>query len=172
MAELSNPNPVEVKNPAPAQATPQTFDDVLQDKTMQAEFDRRITKAIQTAQAKAEDVTKKSALTVEELKKQLDTQNATLADYMNREAVIKAGVDPKYLKYVAYEVKQTMADGTDFGTALDTYVKANPQYTATQQQQPLTPPTSGWGAPQGGSTKTVTGVEAAFAKLNPNLKLE
>lgn len=161
--ELKDPTPG-AEPGKPEQGTP-NFDELLKNPAFQAEFDRRVTKSIKTVQDKA--ATEKT--TVEELKKQLDTQNATLADYMNREAVIKAGIDPRYLKFVAFEVKQGAADGTDFGTALDAYVKANPQYMA----QAPTPPPQAWGAPQSGSgANAPSGVEAAFTKLNPNLKLE
>lgn len=171
---ITNPNPTaEVPAGAlvqPGAATP-TFDELLsKNPAHQAEFDRRVAKALQTAQAKAAEGTKKVELTVEELKKQIDTQNAALADYINREAAVKAGVDPRFLNFVAFEVKSGLADGTDFGTALDAYVKANPQYLAAAQ--PQTPPAA-WGARQTGPGATPpSGVEAAFKALNPNLKIE
>ncbi len=59
MAEETKTNVTETNEGAnppaeatPAQGQPQTFDDVLKNKEHQSEFDRRVTKAIETARAK------------------------------------------------------------------------------------------------------------------------
>ena len=133
-----------------------TFDQMLQN-GYQAEFDRRVAKAIQTASSKFSDPR------VDQLKGQLD-------GYIRREAVLKANVDPSFTDFVTYSVSQQLGESGDFNAKLTEFLTANPQYVrqaaAPQPQQP-----GAWGQHQtGGDDKTEDGVEAAFYKLNPQLK--
>ena len=145
---------------APEQQQPQqnrpTFDQMLQN-GYQAEFDRRVAKAIQTASSKFSDPR------VDQLKGQLD-------GYIRREAVLKANVDPQFTDFVTYSVGQQLGESGDFSAKLTEFLTANPQYVrqaaAPQPQQP-----GAWGQHQtGGGSEPVDGVEAAFYKLNPTLR--
>ena len=139
-------------HPAPADAQPPlTFDQLLQN-GHQAEFDRRVSKAIETARAKFVDPS------VADLQ-------AKLQGYERRDAVIAAGIGTEYAEFVAYKVAGDMKEGDTFTDKLKTFVEANPQYAAAK-------PSGSWGTHQtGNGGQTATGVEAAFAKLNPHLKI-
>lgn len=141
--------------PAPAGAptpAPLTFDQLLQS-GHQAEFDRRVSKAIETARAKFVDP-------------QVADLQAKLQGYERRDTVIAAGVGAEFAEFVAYQVAGSLADGDDFADKLKTFVEAHPQYAAGAK------PAASWGAPQhGNGGKTPSGVEAAFARLNPNIKI-
>ena len=130
-----------------------TFDDLLKD-GYQAEFDRRVTKAIETAKGKFTDPK------VGELEKRLD-------GYIRREAILKAGVRSEFVDYVQYAVGNAIPDGETFEAALEGFLKEHAQFTAASE------PAKAWSQPMQPASATQTdGVEAAFKKLNPNLKLE
>lgn len=132
-----------------------TFDQMLQN-GYQAEFDRRVAKAIQTASSKFSDPR------VDQLKGQLD-------GYIRREAVLKANVDPSFTDFVTYSVSQQLGESGDFNAKLTEFLTANPQYVRQAAAQPQQP--GAWGQHQtGGDDKAEDGVEAAFYKLNPTLK--
>lgn len=136
-----------------AGAAPLTFDDVLMKGGYQAEFDRRVSKAIDTAKSKFVDPR------VAQLQAQLE-------GYQRRDAVVAAGVNADFAEFVAYKVTGSMAEGDAFADKLKAFVEANPQYVGSSTRP------AAWGAHQtGGSGQTPTGVETEFKKLNPNLKL-
>ena len=149
-------------NPTPGAAGPAqnkpspTFDEMLKEPGYQAEFDRRVAKAIETAKQKFTDPR------VDGLQKQVN-------DYMKREAVMRANVDPKFAKFVTTEVTESMGEGDTFEAKLEGYLKDNPQYQRAQEAaQP-----AAWGRRMdGGSDGKPDGVEEAFKALNPNLKLD
>lgn len=88
---------------------------------------------------------------------------AKVQAYERKDAVLVAGVSPAYAEYVAFEAGKLVTDGTDFKTALGSFIKANPQFKGqpTPQNTQL---------PLGGSARQMDGVEKAFLKLNPDLK--
>lgn len=150
-----NTEPTGVVN-AGAETKPSTpsFDEMLKQGSYQAEFDRRVSKAIETAKGKFTDPR------VTELEQKL-------MGYMQRESVTRAGVRPEFLEFVTYSVN---AAGGDFDEALSKYLEANPQYKASAAPQSKP---NGWGQPQNGGNPSdnMDGVERRFRELNPNLKL-
>lgn len=140
---------------AGAETKPSTpsFDEMLK-QGYQAEFDRRVSKAIETAKGKFTDPK------VTELEQKL-------TGYMQRESVTRAGVRPEFTEFVTYSVN---AAGGDFDEALTKYLEANPQYKASAAPQSKP---NGWGQPQNGGNPSdnMDGVERRFRELNPNLKL-
>lgn len=137
--------------PAPAPAG-RSFDDWLAS-GFQAEFDRRVNKAITTAQSKWTDPN-------------VATLQAQITGYQRRDEVIAAGVDARFAKFVASEVGESMKEGETFTDKLKTYVEQNPQFLSGGA------PAGSWGHQQHGSgnQNQLSGVEAAFYALNPTLK--
>ena len=137
--------------PSPAAPAP-SFDDLLKG-GYQAEFDRRVSKAIDTAKAKFTDP-------------RVAQLQAQLTGYQRRDAVLAAGVRPEFAEFVAYKVSGDLAEGAAFADGLKAFVEANPQYAGGSA------PSAAWGAQQaGGKTGQPDGVEAAFQKLNPHFKV-
>lgn len=125
----------------------------------QAEFDRRVTKALQTAREKFADPK------VGELEARLD-------GYIRRDAALRADVDPAFLDFVVFDVGQKAKAGESFEDALAQYLKDHAQYTRQKPQ----PTGGGWSQHmQGGGDKGAAdtdGVIEAFKKLNPTLKTD
>lgn len=137
--------------PSPAAPAP-SFDEMLRG-GYQAEFDRRVSKAIETAKAHFTDPR------VAQLQEQL-------TGYQRRDAVLAAGVRPEFAEFVAYKVSDGMAGGDAFADGLKAFVEANPQYAGGSAQP------AAWGAHQtGGGAGRPDGVEAAFQRLNPSMKI-
>lgn len=137
-----------------------SFDDFLKTSGNQAEFDRRVNKAIETAKGKFSDPK------VGELQEQLN-------GYIRRESAASAGVTEAFRDFVVFEVVKTMGDKS-FDEALKTYLEAHPQYVggAPSAGHQLNQKSNGWGKSQtGGDDSEMSGVEAAFRKMNPNLKI-
>ena len=90
-----NTEPTGTQN-AGAEAKPSTpsFDEMLK-QGYQAEFDRRVSKAIETAKGKFTDPK------VTELEQKL-------TGYMQRESVTRAGVRPEFLEFVTYSVNAVL----------------------------------------------------------------
>lgn len=141
--------------PASSGAGTMSFDDMLKG-GYQAEFDRRVNKAIETAKGKFIDPR------VAQLQAQVDA-------FERREAVIGAGVDARFAKFVASEVVASLGDGEKFDEKLSAYVEANPQFLSGGQNN-----AGSWGRQQhgNGTGQQMSGVEAAFRKLNPNIKYD
>ena len=130
-----------------------TFDEMLKG-GYQAEFDRRVNKAIETARGKFSDPK------VGELEAKLD-------GYIRREAILKAGVKSEFVDYVQYAVGNAMPEGKTFEAALTDFLNANQQYKAAAQPQG-----QAWSQPmQAAGVPEESGVEKAFKALNPNLKI-
>ena len=91
-----NTEPTGVVN-AGAETKPSTpnFDEMLKQGGYQAEFDRRVSKAIETAKGKFTDPK------VAELEQKL-------TGYMQRESVTRAGVRPEFLEFVTYSVNAVL----------------------------------------------------------------
>lgn len=135
-------------SPSPAP----TFDDMLKG-GYQAEFDRRVSKAIDTAKARFTDP-------------RVAQLQAQLMDYQRRDAVLAAGVRPEFAEFVAYKVSGSATGGGAFADGLKAFVAANPQYAG----DPARP--AAWGAHQTGGAGHPDGVEAAFRSLNPHMKIQ
>lgn len=114
-------------------------------------------KAWQAQQKPPEDPAAKAQAEVAKLQEKV-------AAYERKEQVASAGVNPAYAEFVAFEAGKGVTDGVDFSAALKTYLEKNPQYKAAAKP-------AAWGMPQGGVPVSQDGVEAAFAKLNPGLKI-
>lgn len=99
------------------------------------------------------------------LKQEAESYKAKAMAYENEKTVIKSGVSTDFAEFVAYQAGKSVTDEVDFGTALKAYLVANPQYTK-EQTQPFKS-----GLPQGQGQTKVGGVEEAFLKKNPNLKI-
>lgn len=82
----------------------------------------------------------------------------------NKELVIKAGVNAKFLNYVTYEVSNSTDEKKPFNEALTEFLESNKEFLNDSSNLVST------GLKQGGPTKKLDGVEAAFYKLNPKLK--
>lgn len=155
-AETTQATTTDTQAQTAQQTAPPSFDDMLK-QGYQAEFDRRVSKAIETARGKFTDPR------VDDLQKQVD-------GYIRREAVLRANVDPNYEEFVIYKVTQGLKAGETFEGALAAFLEGNKQYLR-QTQEGAAP--RAWSQPmQPGSGRAEDGVEAAFKKLNPNLKLE
>ena len=152
-AQNTGATQVQQHEPQTQQNAP-TFDEMLKN-GYQAEFDRRVSKAIATAQGKFSDPK------VAELEQKL-------TGYMQRESVMRAGVRPEFTEFVQFTVERQ--DG-DFDANLKSYLEANPQYAASAEQTQSSKP-NGWGqTQQGGNPDGMDGVERRFRELNPNLKI-
>ena len=133
-----------------------SFDDMLRD-GYQAEFDRRVAKAIQTAQGRFSDPQ------VAELKAQLD-------GYIRKEAALRAGIAPEVVDFVAYEVGRGLPEGGSFEDGLKAYMEAHAQYKAGAQAAAP----AAWSQQmqmQDGGAQADDGVTAAFKAMNPGLKI-
>ena len=110
------------------------FDELLRTNAeFRAEFDRRVTKSLNTAQKK----TRNEQLTNEELNKKLDAMQAQITGYQRKELAAAAKVDPRFTDYVIYKVEQNLPEDGDFGEALTAFVKENSQYLVhTETPQP------------------------------------
>lgn len=110
------------------------FDELLRtNPEFRAEFDRRVTKSLNTAQKK----TRNEQLTNEELNKKLDAMQAQITGYQRKELAVAAKVDPRFTDYVIYKVEQNLPEDGDFGEALTAFVKENSQYLVqTETPQP------------------------------------
>lgn len=105
-----------------------SWDELMQDKGFQAEFDRRVAKALKTTQEKASQQSTQQASELDALKAQLQALSQR-AETAERAALIsKAGVDAKYADFVAFKAAENVSDTTDFATALTAYLKDNAQF--------------------------------------------
>ena len=137
------------------------FDEILLDKDYQSEFDRRVAKAIETAKTKwtneqTEAITGQANERADALEQELDK-------YRKREKASRLGVAHDMLDYAVYAAEKQVSDDTDFDAALNSVISAHSWLTVT------TLPTTG--IPQSGATQGKSGVERAFATLNPRIKL-
>ena len=137
------------------------FDDILKDKDYQSEFDRRVAKAIETAKGKwtneqTDAVALQANQRADALEKELDV-------YRKREKALKLGITQDMVDYAVYAAEKQTGDDADFDTALNNVISANSWLTVT------TLPTTG--IPQTNGLQGKTGVERAFANLNPRIKI-
>lgn len=98
-------------------------------------------------------------------KRRIADLEAQVAGYQSRAKVAAAGVPDSFVEFVTFEAQRGVRDGTDFDTALGAFLEKNPQFTGSADTRP-----QAWGMRQGGSAPKMSGVEAAFYAMNPNLK--
>lgn len=129
------------------------FDELLRTNAeFRAEFDRRVTKSLNTAQKK----TRNEQLTNEELNKKLDAMQAQITGYQRKELAAAAKVDPRFTDYVIYRVEQNLPEDGDFGEALTAFVKENSQYLVQTETPQPTGQKANVGAPIGKSNGPMT----------------
>lgn len=108
--------------------TPLTFDEILADKKYQAEFDRRLSKGIETAKTNWQEAKEPEVDKLTEL----ETSNNTLSSensYLKAQIEIASSdVKKEFTKFVTSEVLSMVNDTTDLKAALNTFKKTNPQY--------------------------------------------
>ncbi|MDD4689181.1 MAG: hypothetical protein PHE51_05485 [Eubacteriales bacterium] len=146
--------PVDTNNDAGTEKI--SFDQLLADKDYQSEFDRRIGKAIETAKSKWE----KESISQE----RYDVLIRELDDFKQREAALGKGIPREMIDYAVFSAKKLINDETDFSTALDTVITSNSWITEGNSS-----PTTG--IPQSMAISGKNGVEKAFERINPKLKL-
>ncbi len=100
-----------------------------------------------------------------EMQRKYEETQAELERYKNREKVAAKGVNIKFLDFVTFEASKLVDDETDFDAALESYLKANAQFT-----QPAEQPPAATGMRHGSTPAKMDGVERAFYDKNPNLK--
>ena len=76
----------------------------------------------------------------------------------------------EYVDDVITLAKSYVNDDTDLDEAIDKIIGKYPHFTS--KKEPQKEDKAAWGQRQGGSPKTVDGVEAAFLKRNPGLKID
>lgn len=129
------------------------FDELLRTNAeFRAEFDRRVTKSLNTAQKK----TRNEQLTNEELNRKLDAMQAQITGYQRKELAAAAKVDPRFTDYVIYKVEQNLPEDGDFGEALTAFVKENSQYLVQTETPQPTGQKTNVGAPIGKSNGPMT----------------
>lgn len=164
---------VEVEKKTETEAK-KTFDDVLTDKEYQAEFDRRISKAITTAKAKWESENKgdseKGPNTAELAKRiaELEKNNRNLViDSLITAEALANGVKKDKLSYLRKCVDEDFYD--DKGNVDAKKVQAN--VAKVLEDFPELKGTVTTGMEHGASSQSeMSGVEKRFYELNPHLK--
>lgn len=132
-----------------------TFDEILADPTYKSEFDRRVTKALSTVQAKLDSEVKRnstmksaedySALEAErdESRTALTAAQAELEQLKREKYVLSKGLSGDEAEFIAFKATKMVNDKTTFERAVDAL-------TADRKKT-----TFDWTAPVGGgSTKT------------------
>ncbi len=160
MEEKLTNEPMEANADTGANEKP-CFDEILSDKDYQSEFDRRISKAIETAKAKwSSEQTNEDARAANE---RAERAEAELETYRLREKASKAGVPHDMLDYAVFAAQKLMGEETDFDSALGQLTTSQPWITAAAL------PTTG--IAQSRAAEGKSGVERAFSRLNPQIKL-
>ena len=158
-----------------------TFDDILKDKSYQAEFDRRIAKALETArgkwQAEAEE-----RLTEAQKVANMNTEEKAKHEREKREKALEkreADIARRELTYTAKGVLSEkglpteLSDLVDYSSAesctksIETIEKVFRTAVEKAVDKRIS---ANSGTPNGGNGKTMSGVEAAFYGMNPSLK--
>ena len=65
---------------------------------------------------------------VYEIQKELEAERAKNAQYENEKILIKKGVKPEDLDYVAFKSAKLVDEKTDFAKAADRFLKENPRF--------------------------------------------
>ena len=103
---------------------------------------------------------------IEEIKQKAEMAEQKLLTYERRDKILKKGVPAKLADFILFEASKMVSDEDDFDGALEQFLEQNQEYLSPQNQA--------WsmGMRQGSAQSRLSGVELAFAKRNPNLKIE
>lgn len=150
-------------------------------KYTQADLDKAVARTIAKERAKAERAAKKaqkkedsSGEETEDSKarKEAEKENSVLKVKC---ACFEAGVDKDAVEDVAALAHSYMAadENLDLEDAIEKVVKKYPQFKkSTVDSEKETGNRKSWGERQSGHGKNLSGVEAAFLKKNPGLKID
>ena len=137
----------------------EAWEAAMSDPVLREEFEKRIAAAVQQANQSAPELSGEA-----EMKRRMEELMERLERCERREKVLAAGVAETFVDFVVYEINRIAGEGVDFEATLEAFVKANPQYLRPVRA-------AAWGYQQKGEAPAPrSGVEAAFASLNPNLK--
>ena len=126
-----------------------TFDEILEDPTYKSEFDRRVTKALSTVQAKLDaEIKKSSGMKSSEdfsaLEEELNKSKTELGKLKQEKYVLSKGLTGEEAEFIAFKAGKMVDDKTTFEQAVDAL-------TADRKKTSFD-----WTAPVGGG-KTKTG---------------
>lgn len=161
MEEKLTNEPMEAQADTGAEGKP-CFDEILKDKEYQSEFDRRISKAIETAKTKW--TAQQSDESIKEATARAERAEAEVEAYRLKEKALTAGIPQDMLDYAVYAAKKLMGGEDDsFDDALNRLTDAQPWLKSASL------PTTGIAQSRASDGKS--GVERAFSRLNPQIKL-
>lgn len=123
-----------------------TFDEILEDPTYKSEFDRRVTKALSTVQAKLDaEMKKSSGMKSSEdfsaLEEELNKSKTELGKLKQEKYVLSKGLTGEEAEFIAFKAGKMVDDKTTFEQAVDAL-------TADRKKTSFD-----WTAPVGGGTQ-------------------
>lgn len=123
-----------------------TFDEILEDPTYKSEFDRRVTKALSTVQAKLDaEIKKSSGMKSSEdfsaLEEELNKSKTELGKLKQEKYVLSKGLTGEEAEFIAFKAGKMADDKTTFEQAVDAL-------TADRKKTSFD-----WTAPVGGGTQ-------------------
>lgn len=123
-----------------------TFDEILEDPTYKSEFDRRVTKALSTVQAKLDaEIKKSSGMKSSEdfsaLEEELNKSKTELGKLKQEKYVLSKGLTGEKAEFIAFKAGKMVDDKTTFEQAVDAL-------TADRKKTSFD-----WTAPVGGGTQ-------------------
>ncbi|MBS7060211.1 MAG: hypothetical protein KH119_13750 [Faecalibacterium prausnitzii] len=123
-----------------------TFDEILEDPTYKSEFDRRVTKALSTVQAKLDaEIKKSSGMKSSEdfsaLEEELNKSKTELGKLKQEKYVLSKGLTGEEAEFIAFKAGKMVDDKTTFEQAVDAL-------TADRKKTSFD-----WTAPVGGGTQ-------------------
>lgn len=123
-----------------------TFDEILEDPTYKSEFDRRVTKALSTVQAKLDaEIKKSSGMKSSEdfsaLEEELNNSKTELGKLKQEKYVLSKGLTGEEAEFIAFKAGKMVDDKTTFEQAVDAL-------TADRKKTSFD-----WTAPVGGGTQ-------------------
>ena len=123
-----------------------TFDEILEDPTYKSEFDRRVTKALSTLQAKLDaEIKKSSGMKSSEdfsaLEEELNKSKTELGKLKQEKYVLSKGLTGEEAEFIAFKAGKMVDDKTTFEQAVDAL-------TADRKKTSFD-----WTAPVGGGTQ-------------------
>ena len=123
-----------------------TFDEILEDPTYKSEFDRRVTKALSTVQAKLDaEIKKSSGMKSSEdfsaLEEELNKSKTELGKLKQEKYVLSKGLTGEEAEFIAFKAGKMVDNKTTFEQAVDAL-------TADRKKTSFD-----WTAPVGGGTQ-------------------
>lgn len=101
-----------------------TFDEILEDPTYKSEFDRRVTKALSTVQAKLDaEIKKSSGMKSSEdfsaLEEELNKSKTELGKLKQEKYVLSKGLTGEEAEFISFKAGKMVDDKTTFEQAVD-----------------------------------------------------